>query len=339
MPLQQVSLILIEPVAVFEFGVPVEVFGIDRTDDGLPAFDFRVCASEPGRLLETNTTSAVQVVAPHGLDKVVGSDLVIVGATPITAAAAYPADVLATIRAARDDGAVIMSMCSGAFVLAAAGLLDDQDCTTHWRYADELQRRHPSARVDPQVLFVDTGQIITSAGTAAGVDACLHLVRRELGATAANRIARRMVVPPQRDGGQQQYVPTPVPVCSSEGFAELLDWAREHLDQPHTVGTLARRASQSERTFARRFAAETGTTPHQWLIQQRVLAARELLEATDESVERIADQVGFNSAVVLREHFRRITGVAPQAYRRQFSLSPEAENQHEVAAHNRHRES
>ena len=321
MALERISLVLVEPVAVFEFGVPVEVFGIDRTGDGLPAFDFRVCASEPGRPLATNTTSAVQIVAPYGLDAVAGSDLVIVGATRITAETAYPKDVLEAIRSAHDDGATIMSMCSGAFVLAAAGLLDEQDCTTHWLYADELQQRHPRARVDPNVLFVDTGQIITSAGTAAGVDACLHVVRQELGAAAANRVARRMVVPPQRDGGQQQYLPSPVPECSSDGFAELLDWARDNLDQPHTVATLARRANQSERTFARRFAAETGTTPHQWLITQRVLAARELLETTDDPVEVIADRVGFNSAVVLRDHFRRITGAAPLAYRRQFSVN------------------
>lgn len=322
MALQRISVILIEPVAVFEFGVPVEVFGIDRTEDGLPLFDFRVCAAEPGKPLRTNTTSAMQVVAPHGLDQVAGSDLVVVAATKIVPNPEYPPAALEAIRAAHKAGSIIMSMCSGAFPLAAAGLLDRLECTTHWKYTARLQRDYPATVVNPDVLYVDTGQIITSAGTAAGIDASLHLVRRELGAAAAAQIARRMVVPPQRDGGQQQYVPSPVPECQSDGFADLLDWAKERLDQPHTVATLAAQSHQSERTFARRFAAETGTTPHKWLTQQRVLAARELLETTDEPVEHIAGLVGFNSAVVLRDHFRRITGVAPQAYRQQFSLRP-----------------
>ncbi len=322
MALQRISLILIEPVAVFEFGVPVEVFGIDRTRDGLPRFDLRVCAVEPGRALATETTTGLTITAPHGLDQVPGSDLVVVAATAITRDRSYPPEVLEAIRQAYADGSTIMSMCSGAFVLAAAGLLDGRECTTHWMYTELLQREYPETRVNPGVLYVDTGQVITSAGTAAGIDASLHLVRRELGAAAATKIARRMVVPPQRDGGQQQYVPSPVPECQSDGFADLLDWATERLDQPHTVATLAAQSHQSERTFARRFAAETGTTPHKWLTQQRVLAARELLETTDEPVERIANLVGFNSAVVLRDHFRRITGVAPQAYRQQFSLRP-----------------
>ncbi len=320
MAITQVSVILTEPVAFFEFGVPVEVFGIDRTGDGLPSFDFRVCAAEPGRPLSTETTSAMQLVAPLGLDAVVGSDLVVVAATAISRHGNYPPETLEAIRAAHRDGAILMSMCSGAFILGAAGLLDGLECTTHWMFTDKLQRDYPQARVNPNVLFVDSGQIITSAGTAAAVDACLHLVRRELGAGAANRIARRMVVPPQRDGGQQQYVPNPVPECASDGFAELLDWAKGNLAQPHTVATLARRANLSERTFARRFATETGTTPHHWLTQQRILAARELLETTDEPVERVAGLVGFNSAVVLRDHFRRLTGISPLTYRKQFSL-------------------
>ena len=222
------------------------------------------------------------------------------------------------MRAAHAAGSILLSVCSGSFVLGAAGLLDGRRCTTHWLYADELQRRHPAAEVDPSVLFVDEGDIVTSAGTAAGIDACLHLIRRELGAATANTIARRMVVPPQRDGGQQQFVALPVPECSSDGFAELLDEVVASLSEQHTVASLARRASLSERTFVRRFAAETGTTPHKWLSQQRVLAARRLLEESDLSVEQVADRTGFNSAVVLRDHFRRATGLAPLAYRRRF---------------------
>jgi len=319
MTLQRISVILTEPVAVFEFGVPVEVFGIDRTADGLPAFDLRICASVPGRPLATETTSALTVTATHGLSDAIGSDLVVVAATPRMPDEQYPAEVLATIREAHRRGSTVLSLCSGAFLLGAAGLLDDRDCTTHWMYAAELQQRHPSARVDPGVLFVDTGSVITSAGTAAGIDACLHLVRRELGASAATKIARRMVVPPQRDGGQQQYLDYPEADRCTGSLAEVLDWVLDNLQQPHTVASLAERAHVSQRTFARRFVAETGATPHKWLSRQRVLAARQLLETSDSTVEQIADQVGFNSAVVLRDHFRSQTGVAPLAYRRQFS--------------------
>ena len=318
MPLRSVSVIVTEPVAIFEFGVTVEIFGIDRSEDGIERFDFRICGQNPGRPLRGKATTALSIIPSHGLDAVHGSDLVIlVPATPENRAP-YPPEVVQAVQDAYAAGSTILSICSAAFLLGEAGLLDDRDCTTHWMYAEKLQRRYPRARVDPRVLFVDTGQIITGAGTAAGVDACLHLVRRELGATVANKIARRMVVPPQRDGGQQQFVPAPVPEYTSEGLAELLDWVRTNLEQPHTVASLARRANLSERRFARRFLAETGTTPHQWLTQQRVLAARERLETTDEPVERIASQVGFNSAVVLRDHFRRNVGVAPLAYRRRF---------------------
>lgn len=320
MALSRVSVVLVEPVAVFEFGVPVEVFGIDRSAEGLPRFDFRVCSTKPGHPLSTGSTAALNITAPHGLDAVADSDLVVVAATPRVPDTAYPPEVLEVLRAAHANGSTLLSLCSGAFILGAAGLLDDLDCTTHWKYVAELQERHPSARVDPKVLFVDTGAIITSAGTAAGIDACLHLVRRELGAAAATRIARTMVVPPQRDGGQQQYLDYPEVECCTGGLAEVLEWAISNLEQAHTVASLASRAHLSERTFARRFLAETGATPHKWLNHQRVLAARELLESSTESVEQITSRVGFNSAVVLRDHFRAETGLSPVAYRRQFSM-------------------
>jgi AraC family transcriptional regulator, transcriptional activator FtrA len=204
-------------------------------------------------------------------------------------------------------------------VLGAAGLLDDRDCTTHWMYVDELRERHPRARVNPDVLFVDDGNIITSAGTAAGIDACLHLVRKELGSAAVNVIARRMVVPPQRDGGQRQYVQQPVPACSTDGMATVLDWVLGNLRQEHTVSELARRARMSDRSFARRFVAETGTTPHRWLTLQRVQRAQQLLEDTDLGVDEVADECGFGSGALLRHHFRKIVGVAPGDYRRTFA--------------------
>jgi AraC family transcriptional regulator, transcriptional activator FtrA len=318
MSLHQVSVIVLEPVAVFEFGVAVEVFGLDRTDDGVPTFDFRVCSVTPGVPLKTKNVSGFEIVAPHGLDAVAGSDLVIVAATLIRPDEEYPPAVLQTLRDAAASGATVLSLCSGSFLLGAAGLLDGRDCTTHWKYVDEMTDRFPKARIDPRALYIDEGDIITSAGTAAGIDACLHLVRRELGTAIATKIARRMVVPPQRDGGQQQFVEMPIPACTADSLGPLLSWVLEHLGEQHTAASLAKRAMMSDRTFARRFSAETGTTPHKWLIQQRVLAARSLLEESDLGVEQIAARVGFNSAVVLREHFRREIGLAPVDYRRRF---------------------
>jgi transcriptional regulator GlxA family with amidase domain len=310
--------ILIEPVAVFEFGVAVEVFGLDRTDDGVPTMDFRVCSVTPGVPLRTKNVSPFSIVATEGLDAVAGSDLVIVSATPVRPEEEYPAEVLSTLRSAYQAGSTLLSLCSGSFVLGAAGLLDGRACTTHWKYAAEMAAAFPKANIDPRALYVDDGQIITSAGTAAGIDACLHLVRRELGTSIATKIARRMVVPPQRDGGQQQFVEMPIPECSADSFAPLLTWVLANLADEHTASSLAKRAMMSDRTFARRFQAETGTTPHKWLTQQRILAARGLLEQSDLGVEQIASRVGFNSPVVLREHFRREIGLAPVDYRRRF---------------------
>ncbi|MFT4108256.1 helix-turn-helix domain-containing protein [Propionicimonas sp.] len=315
MALHSVSVILIEPISLFEFSVAAEVFGIDRSQEGIE-FDFQVCGTRPGEPYATKLTTPLTIVPTSSLNDAIGSDLVIVA--PTTPQPVYDEAILETLRAAHAAGSTILSLCSGSFALGAAGLLDGRPCTTHWMYAEEMRRRFPATAVDPSVLFVDAGDIITSAGTAAGVDACLHLVRRELGAAVASTIARRMVVPPQRDGGQQQFVETPIPACESDGLAALLEWAVAHLAEDHTIASLAGRATMSERTFARRFASETGTTPHKWLIQQRVLAARDLLERSDLAVEQIADRVGFNSAVVLRDHFRRATGLAPTTYRRRF---------------------
>jgi len=310
--------VLIEDFAPFEFGVLCEVFGIDRTEEGVPAFDFKVCGEHPGRPL--NASIGFQLIPPHGLDALAEADLIGVAAT--SRRDGYPPAVLEALRAAAERGATLLSVCSGAYLLGAAGLLDGRTCTTHWRYVDDFARRFPLAKVDPDVLFVDDGSIITSAGTAAGIDACLHLVRRELGSGPANAIARRMVVPPQRDGGQKQYIQLPMPECTGDGLQPVLAWMLENLATEHSVAALARRARMSERTFARRFGTETGTTPHKWLTQQRVLRAQHLLEDTALSIEEIARSTGMGTGALLRHHFRRAVGVTPKDYRLNFAERP-----------------
>ncbi|TGD86115.1 helix-turn-helix domain-containing protein [Mycolicibacterium sp. CH28] len=316
MPLKTVSALVLNDVAVFEFGVVCEVFGIDRSDDGVPNFDFKVCGPEAGVPLRASV--GAQIVPDHGLDGLIGADVVAVSAVagPVES---YPPEALDALRAAHAAGSTILTVCSGAFVAGEAGLLDGRRCTTHWMHADELARRYPTAMVDRNVLYVDDGDLVTSAGTAAGIDASLHLVRRELGSAVTNIIARRMVVPPQRDGGQRQYIDQPIPPRCSEGFAPQLDWILSNLDKPHTVASLARRANMSARTFARRFVDEAGTTPMQWVTDQRVLHARRMLEETDLDVDHIAARAGFGTATLLRHHFRRIVGVTPSDYRRRFA--------------------
>ncbi len=311
--IKSVSVLVMDGVAPFEFGVVCEVFGIDRSADGVPNFDFKVCGPEAGRPVRTSVGASL--IPDHGIDQLLGVDLV---AIPAVAGPVYPQEALDPIRNAADSGSMILTICSGVFVAGAAGLLDGRACTTHWMHADKLARMYPTARVDRDVLFVDDGNLITSAGTAAGIDACLHLVRREMGSEITNKIARRMVVPPQRDGGQRQFIEQPIPVRCSEGFAPHLDWILTNLRHPHTVDSLAKRASMSGRTFARRFVEETGRTPMQWVTDQRVLYARRLLEETDLDVDRVADKAGFGTATLLRHHFRRVVGVNPSDYRRRL---------------------
>ena len=312
--LTNVAVLAFEGVAPFELGVLCEGFGIDREADGVPPIDFAVCAVDDRPM---RTSMGFSISAEHGLDRVAEADLVAVPAIP--RGGIPPEPVVTALRDAYDRGARILSVCSGAFTLGAAGLLDGRECTTHWMYTDELQRRFPLARVVPEVLYVDAGQVVTSAGTAAGLDACLHIWRQEYGAAVASTVARRAVVPPHRDGGQAQFIARAVPDCTADTLGPLLTWVLENLGEDHTVESLAQRAHMSPRTFARRFRDETGTTPHSWLTRQRVAAAEELLERSDQPVEWIAGEVGFGNAAALRHHFARVRGVSPKEYRRQFA--------------------
>jgi transcriptional regulator GlxA family with amidase domain len=322
--LRNVAVVVVNGFLPFEFGTVCEVFGVDRSDDGLPRYDFAVVAGEPPPLRALDFT----IQPSHGLERLAEADLIALPAVSDQrlrqdACAPgpdrpFPEDLLEALRRAVDRGAHVLSVCSGAFILGDAGLLDDRRCTTHWRHAAELARRYPRAKVDSDVLYVDDDPVITSAGTAAGIDACLYLVRKEQGSRVANGIARRMVVPPHRDGGQAQYVVQPIAPSCDGSLRDLLEWLRTHLDQPVTVLQLADRANMSERTFARRFVADTGTTPQRWLIGQRILLAQQLLEESDETVDAIADHAGFGNATALRHHFRAWRGTTPNAYRRLF---------------------
>jgi len=318
-----VAVLVLDRFAVFEFAVPIEVFGTDRSYLANPWYDFKLCRSEPGPLHAGEGGFVIDV--PYGLDDLVKADTVVIPASH--RGGEYPPAALEAVREAHRRGARILSLCTGAFLLAEAGVLDGRRATTHWAHADELARRYPSIDVDPRVLYVEDGNVLTSAGTAAGIDLCLHVVRQDYGAEVANGVARRMVVPPHRDGGQAQYVDLPVPVSEcpfDDPLSPVITWVLEHLDEPLTVEFLAARAAMSPRNFARRFRAVTGTTPLQWVLTQRVLLAQRLLEATDEPVERIADRCGMGSAANLRFHFQRAVGTSPQNYRRTFRQSIEA---------------
>ena len=311
--ISNVAVLVFDGVAPFELGVLHEAWGCDRSDEGLAVMDFAVCAPVAGPV---QTQGGYDMLVRHDLSRAAEADLVAVPA--MGEHASIPEPVLETLRAAHARGARILSLCTGAFVLGEAGLLDGRSCTTHWRHSDELAARFPLARVEPEVLYVDDDRVLTSAGTAAGLDACLYLWREEFGAAAASTVARRMVVPPQRQGGQAQYIRTPVPDCDAETLGPLLLWVIENLGEQHTVESLARAATMSPRTFARRFRAETGTTPHAWITSQRVLRAEELLETTDRPIDWIADEVGFGTAAMLRHHFMKARSVSPQQYRRMF---------------------
>ncbi|MCS0499455.1 GlxA family transcriptional regulator [Protaetiibacter mangrovi] len=310
--LKKVVCLALPGTAPFEFGVVCEVFGIDRSEMGGPSFDFAIATADPGPI---PTSLGFTMTIENDLTVAADADLV---AVPAHTIGHVDERYLEVIRAAEARGAWVLSVCSGAFVLAEAGVLEGRRATTHWMHTDRLAREYPGTEVDPDVLFVQDGKVVTGAGTAAGIDAALHIVREEYGAAATNVIARRMVVPPQRDGGQSQYIPTPVPECKTDTFALVIEWMLEHLDQDLTVDQLARRALMSSRTFARRFRAETGTTPAAWLNRQRILQAQQLLEQSDDGLEQIAQRTGFGTAAVMRHHFLKVLQTTPTAYRRAF---------------------
>ncbi|MER6913512.1 helix-turn-helix domain-containing protein [Streptomyces sp. NPDC000594] len=313
--LRNVAVVLLDVVHPFELGVLCEVFGHDRSDDGLPVYDFAVVSAAGPRL---RTHAGFEIATPHGLDRLEEADLIALPTGGDYPTRAYPEELLTALRHAAGRGARLLSVCTGAFVLGAAGLLDGRRCTTHWRHARALAERFPRAIVDPGVLYIEEGPVITSAGTAAAIDASLHVLRQEHGPRVANTVARRMVVPPHRDGGQAQYIERPLPSARCDTVGTVLAWMEHHLDREITVEGLAERAHMSPRTFARRFRQETGTTPYRWLLRQRILLSQQLLETTDDTVETIAGRTGFGTAALLRHHFLRTLETTPHAYRRTF---------------------
>lgn len=310
-----VAVAVTDAVPMFELAVPYEVFGIDRSDIVEPWYELRLCAAEPGPL---RTTAGLRVHTRYGVEDLLGADTVLVPACSRATQVDPPAALVQAVRTAHRAGSRIVSICTGAYVLGAAGLLDGRRATTHWMNCLDFAGRFPRTEVDPTALYVDDGEIVTSAGTASAIDLCLHLVRRDHGAAVAAEVARRMVVPPHREGRQTQVPRIVARGGSAGGLGPALEWARQRLQQPLTVADLAGQAHLSSRTFARRFRDTLGTTPLQWLLEQRVRLAQELLETSDEPVEWIAHRTGFGDAANLRRHFSRVAGVSPRTYRHVF---------------------
>lgn len=308
-------------LCMFEFGIAIEVFGLPRPEMGADWYRFAIAAADPG---EIRSTAGLRLALDGGLDLLEQADIIIIPGWR-GADAPVPEALRIALQTAYARGARLMTICSGVFVLASSGLLEGRKVTTHWRYTETLQQRYPALTVVPGVLYVDAGQIITSAGSAAGIDLCLHLIRQDRGAEAANSVARRLVVPAHREGGQAQFIQSPVP-RAGEGarLGPVLDLMRADLSLPHRIPDLARSAGMSTRTFLRRFEAATGTTPARWLLSERLRHARDLLETTRSSVDEIAGSCGFGTSANLRHHFRKAVGVTPTAYRSSFAIPPHA---------------
>jgi transcriptional regulator GlxA family with amidase domain len=311
--MHRLAVAVTEGVPIFELAIPCEVFGYERPGLAPSWYDFRLCAA-PG----TRTTAGFAADARYGLDALAEADTVVIPACA-NVLDDQPSDLVGAVRTAHGNGARIVSLCTGAFVLAAAGILDGRPATTHWMHAGQLSARYPEVLVDASVLYIDDGDILTSAGTAAGLDLCLHVVRKDHGAAVASALAKRLVMPAHRPGGQAQYIDAGAAVHDADELGPLLDWARRHLREPLTVPALARRANVTTRTLIRRFHAATGTTPMAWLRGIRIDHARELLETTSLPVDQIAERSGLGSPANLRHHFTRVVGVPPTTYRRTFS--------------------
>jgi AraC family transcriptional activator FtrA len=310
----RVAALIFDGLAPFELGIVVEVFGLPRPElDVEEWYELTVCTPSPGEL---SAVGGFRVLAEQGLDAVAQADTVLVPAWP-DVRAAVPAHVTRALRQAPARGARLVSICSGAFVLAATGLLDGLTVATHWRYAAALRDRHPAVAVDETVLYRGAGQLWTSAGSAAGIDLCLHLVRMDHGSAVANQVARRLVIAAHRDGGQAQFIERPVAPAGDDRLARAMDWAIAHLGEGVTVTGMAAHAFMSARHFSRRFREATGMAPREWLLRRRVEAARPLLERSGLPVESVAEHVGF-AAPALRREFRRALGVSPAEYRRAF---------------------
>lgn len=310
----RVAVVAFQDILPFHLSVPCAVFG-ERAGRAEALFDIRVCGAEPGPL---RSKAGFTIGTEHGLEALAEADIVVV---PSWRDPHEPAGepLLAALRDAHRRGAMIVGLCLGAYVLAQAGLLDGRRATTHWRWTALFARRFPAVCLDPDVLYVDDGEILTSAGTAAGIDCCLHVVRRRYGADTAAGVARGLVVPPHRQGNQALYIEQPIMPSAAEGaLARTLEWVAGHLDQPHQLDDLARRTGMSRRTFTRHFRRQMGVTPGQWLLSLRLTRAQRLLETTTEPVERIAERSGFGSALSLRQHFASAFLTTPSAYRREF---------------------
>jgi transcriptional regulator GlxA family with amidase domain len=303
---------------LYEIAIPCSVFGFPQPDLADPWYDLRLCAAEPSAAPAVK--QGFSLLTPYRFEDLAAADTVIVAAVPEAVAYGQPfaPTLIESLRQAADAGARMVSLCCGAFALAEAGLLDGRRATTHWMYTGELAKRYPNVEVDGSVLYVDDCDVLTSAGMTAALDLCLHLVRCDLGAHVANQLARRMVVPAHRSGGQAQFIDLSVPVTDDESLGPVLQWAVEHLDRPLTVDELARRAGMSTRTFFRRLQSVTGTTPLKWLLNQRIARAQTLLETTSMPIEKISRHSGLGTATNLRRHFTHQVGVTPTEYRRTF---------------------
>ncbi|MFI7578070.1 GlxA family transcriptional regulator [Micromonospora sp. NPDC049497] len=318
----RVAVLALDEVVGLDLGTPAQVFGTARRPDGSPLYTVEVCT--PGGA-PVRTTAGYRLLPDHGLELLTTADTVVVPGLhgdALRDGHLIAPEVAGALWAAYERGARILSICTGAFVLAAAGLLDGRRATTHWAYADRFRRLHPSVDLDPDVLFIPDDRVLTSAGVAAGIDLCLHVIRTDHGSEIANRAARRCVMPPWREGGQAQYIERPVPKAADTSTAGAREWARQRLHEPVGLRDLAEQARMSVRTFTRRFRAETGLSPAQWLLQQRTDHARLLLETTDLGVDQVARRCGFGTAAALRQQLHQRVGVAPSTYRRTFRRAP-----------------